>query len=120
MMSRQQVREQRLKEITAMVGTLTERMMTAYVLGTRPSEAEVKAFCQGVLLLEDYAVPLPLFAEDVIGQLALQEARDDAPAAQARPAARQTESLFDRVLHKLQSLLAYYELAAPPAISAKA
>jgi hypothetical protein len=78
-MSRQVVQQQqRLKEVSGLVGVLTERMMTAYVVGSRPSEAEVMAFCRGVLLLEEHEVSLPHFAEDVIARLQAQEAADRA------------------------------------------
>ncbi|MCE4226176.1 hypothetical protein HCU64_20700 [Methylobacterium sp. C25] len=104
-MSGHEARRQGLKDVAAMVGTLTERMMTAYVVGSRPSEQEVMAFCQGVLLLEEHRVALPCFAEDVIKRLQAQEAARAPlpPAPQPAPPTR-GPSLLERMLSPFRQL----------------
>ncbi|MDP4025447.1 hypothetical protein Q8W71_22705 [Methylobacterium sp. NEAU 140] len=104
-MSRSADHERRLGEAKVMAGLLADRMMAAYVVGGRPTEAEIRALCRAVLLLEEHAVPLPAFAEDVIGRLAAQDEADASPPPAPAPPARRTSAL-GRVLRPLRARLA--------------
>ncbi|GLS45936.1 hypothetical protein [Methylobacterium brachythecii] len=103
-MSGHKARRQGLDDVAGLVRTLTERMMTAYAVGSRPSEREVMAFCQGVLLLEEHRVALPCFAEDVIKRLQAQDVVNAPPPAPPSAPPTRGPSLFERMLSPFRLL----------------
>ncbi|GEP09923.1 hypothetical protein [Methylobacterium gnaphalii] len=106
-MSGQQAQRWGVTDVAALVATLGERMMTAYVVGSRPTEQEVMAFCRGVLLLEEYRIALPCFAEDVIARLQAQEHTVAQPAPVAGSShSMQEPKLLDRLLSPFKLLRA--------------
>lgn len=103
-MARRDDEKRRLDEARVLAGMLADRMMAAYVVGGRPSEDQIRALCTAVLLLEEHAVPLPAFAEDVIARLTTADEAVDAPVTPVP--VRRRPGMLSRALRPLRERMA--------------